>query len=262
LDYHNHPISGFKIFDIDDGGIIRLNGVEFKLDMGIPTSSDTNLNDFKYNKIYESWKYNRATELLNNCDLEIFKRFEYTNINNKYIQAISRTSGPRSLVQVELLGGLSGSKDSYPRANLMKWEKIYFEGDNNPASWSHLKRGLLENNSEYVNQTNSNEISSNYLWNITGSFNWNDTFIRNKNFEILKATTVFFVFDDEEFINKTTQYVWEIFEESRGKLMMRSNKPYFVWTFTDIGKYSVTLSINNAVLDDYFIEKKNFVTVV
>ena len=261
LDYHNKPIPGFRIYNIKDMGAIILNGIEFKLNFGIPTSSDIDLNNFNYDKIYESWKWNRATELLNNCNLEIFKRFEYTNINNRYIQAISKTKGDKSLVQVEFSGGLSGSKDSYPKTNLTKWEQIYFPGENNPAMWNHLKRGLLENNSEYINQTNSNEITSSFLWNITGSFNYDDIFIRNKHFEVPKATTVFFIFDNQEFITDQTEYLWEIWEENHGKLMMRSRKHYFIWTFIDKGKYSVTLNINNQLLDDYKIEKKSFITI-
>ena len=58
---------------------------------------------------------------------------------------------------------------------------------------------------------------------LNGAFTFQDTFIHSHDFTIPKCTTVFIAFDQFDNFDGDIDFEWQLFEETRGKLMMKSN---------------------------------------
>ena len=274
MNYHGEPALGFKIWNINNitpgtrvgdqeilGPPITIifNGQEKQFRLGpVPAFTHTSLNP---SQAIMQWKYSELTKLLNESKDEIVSRFNYYNIGNKHIKAVSKVSNYLSLFQLEYKGGITGYPDTYPRAFYSDYEELFFDGVNNPAEWSYLKSTWDENGSNFVNQNNNPDKVIPYLWALSGSFTYADSFISRKDFTIPKFTQIFVIFDEYEHFSNETTFLWEIREETQGKLMGRSRYRYLIWNFVDSGSYSVKLTMNDPKMGIKTIEKKSWITV-
>jgi hypothetical protein len=229
-EYHGDPILGFKIIQFRDKGILYFNGVSIAYDISTYGEND-------------KWYF--LADQLNNHTNNLVTNFNYTVVQNSYIHAVAKASGIRHLVSLDSSRGTIISKDSYPKLNFDKWEDEFYPGDNNPAIFQPIKRTWELNHSTYVNINNSKNLALPYNWGVTGAFNFNDTFISRKDFTIPKYTTVFVVFDNLDDITLNTKFYWELWEESRNKLIMKSDKKYILFNFIESGVYSVHLKITD-----------------
>jgi len=105
--------------------------------------------------------------------------------------------------------------------------------------WDSVKRYWLENDSKVTN-TNNEDLGEN----IEGSFRINDTFIKSTYFEIPLGTTVFITFDAfDDLYDMDMTFEWELWDDYRNKLLMKSKHNYIVWNCVNDGIYSVKLNI-------------------
>jgi hypothetical protein len=260
LEFHDEPIMGFKVYNITDKGGIYFNNYKFTFNLDnppIPLVQSTT----DQTQIVESWKWNRAVELLKNDSSELVSKFDYFNISNQYIHAINKTDSLSALIQLRYFGGVSGYPDTYPRENWSDWEEIYFPGVNNPATWNYLRRAFKEHSNIFENPLNSELMLNDYVNTLNGCFNMSDSFISSKDVTIPLATPVFFVFDNYSLSTPDTQYKWELWDVTRDVLLIRSNKSYFIWNFVTEGTYSVRLWVNNQI-SQFYKEKVGCIRVV
>lgn len=244
LEYYGNSILGFKIRNLSRTSKLQIN--DSLIDLGLSSVRS------------DRWMVH-TVNLLNNSKDPNVNKFYYSIVQNSYIQAIAIGRNYDSLVSLQGYD-LTVSKDSFIRKNWNHWEEQFFEGYNNNPYWDPLNRLWVQNNKEYINYIND-ELVLDKFEKINGSFSFNDSFVRQKEFTIPKFTTVFIVFNLlEEFDYENIEYEWELWEETRDKLMMKSNKYYLVWNFIDIGSYTLKLKIkaNNS----YFIkEKRSWINV-
>lgn len=273
LEYHGNSMLGFKIWNIDKllpsviinnelteyNFSIKFNGHEVVFNLGgLPSMVNNNAN---VKQAIVEWKYQQVVDLLNNSDDEWVSKFNYYNIQNEYIQAVSKDSNSSSLCQLEYSGGIIGTKDTYPRAFYSDYDLSFHRGDNNPAKWNYLKRGLIENNNIYINKDNDLEYTSKFDNYVNGAFNFNDTFIRTKDFEIPKFTQVFVTLSDIYNLSDNVKYEWELWEELENKLLIKSKYKYIIWNFVNTGVYTIKLKVIDEDYGEHSVEKKSWITV-
>lgn len=234
MEFHNQAILGFKIQEIIKPWFwIELNGT--KLSVDIP------------NYIDRQFRMHYLCHILNTSKLENFKDFTYTLVMNDYIQAIYKYGGPEGYMSIKYSPHIIGETNTYPKANFKNWETKYFNGYNNPATWNYLKY---------------NEQNDDKFWATSGAFNFTDTFIAYHDFEAPILTPIFIKYMDTLENKYDLEYSWELWEETRNKLLMRSKKPYMMHTFINNGIYSVKLQTIDKKGNIRNYEKKSWIRVV
>lgn len=273
LEYHGNSILGFKIWNIEklipstyinneivsSNFSIKFNGHEAIFNLGnLPSITDSNIS---VNQSIVEWKNKQVLDLLNNSNDEWVSKFKYHNVLNEYIQAVSKDSNINCLCQLEYTGGIIGTKDTYPRAFYSNYEMTFHKGENNPPLWNYLKRGLFENNDIYINKDNDIDYTLKFDNYVNGSFTFNDTFIRTKDFEIPKFTQVFITISDMFNLSDDVKYEWELWEELNNTLLIKSAYKYIIWSFVNEGVYTIKLKIIDTQFGEHSVEKKSWITV-
>ena len=232
MEYHNTPITGFKITEIKSIGWIKFNDVKWSYQIPITVESNSR------------WAY--FTELLNSSDEEYVRDFDYYLIDNYYVQAIPKVLGINSLITLQPSGNVKCQLETYPKANFEVWQQMYYSGYNNPAMWHYLKQG---------------ELDDDKFWPLVGSFNLTDTFISYKDMVLPKFTTVFIVFSTPDDISFNSTYKWELWEEKTDKLLVKSNYRYLIWNFVDESIYTVRLTFMDDNENERSFIKKSWIYI-
>ena len=246
LEYTGAPKAGFRITKLVDMGTIAFDEQIFTFDFG--------------NTLPNSW-ISKGIELLNKSSLGKVNLFEYYNVRNEYIQAVAKFGTSSSLVSLVGGVGMLVSSDSYPDCNFPYWEERFFDGYNNPALHKPIKRVWEDTGASYVNPDGDITLADPYENIMAGSFNFSDTFIKRKDFQIPTNTTVFIVFDKLDQIDGDATFEWELWESSREKLVMRSDKRYINFNFCDPGAYSVKLTVTSKGVEKNVYEKRGWIYV-
>lgn len=246
-DYHGDIIMGFKIIQCRDTGILYFNGVPINYDISSCGEND-------------KWYF--LADFLTDHINPLVNIFNYKVIDNSYIYATAKSFGSRYLVSLKASLGTKISLDSYPKLNFNKWENDFYPGDNNPAMWNPIKRIWQINNSIFnnINNTKSNVLP--YSWGVNGAFTFNDTFIRHQDFSIPKFTTIFIIFDNDYEITASTKFYWELWEETKQNLIMKSEYKYLLFNFVESGIYSIYLKIIDENGNEIKYNKKSWINVL
>lgn len=257
LEYHGGSITGFKIYNASPYGWIMLDNE--KLDW-----------DFRYNDIdgkviipsKDEILYN-LLKILKSTSQDLFINFDYHLINNDYIQATIKNESIDKLFQVKTNFLTSASTDTYPRNNYLKWEKENYHGINNPAIWDLIKREWVNSGEKFENPDHNTDLIAPFDNVLEGAFNWADVFIQYKNMVIPIGTPLFIIYDNSNPLNSINnkELEWELFEETRKKLLIKTRNRYLIWNFVDSGIYSVTLKIIDKQSITKIIKKQSWITV-
>ena len=226
LDFAGPTTMSFHITSVADGGKVIMN--------------DETLT-FDFSKVSPHYKVFEAVRQLTNA-VGLFSRFEYNVIKGRWIIATNKVEAVSALVSLKGVGGVEINSDTFPRLNFANWEDEFFPGYNNPALWNHLKREWVENGSNFENWDND-EMEVDPYTSMRGAFTVQDAFIKSKDFAVPLFTPVFIIFNGYEDLDGNAEFEWELWEDTRGKLMGKSEYPYLIWNFVDTGAYTVKLTI-------------------
>ena len=99
-------------------------------------------------------------------------------------------------------------------------------------------------------------------WLGSHSWSWNDKRLYDKNFEIPVNTTVFFNPIDS-YIPGKKNHVWGVYNEDTGeKLIQVRGENSLIWTFVEVGNFSVELLMQDSNGNEINVYKKGLVRVI
>lgn len=254
LNFNQTPNLGFKILNFVDKGKIWFNDYEFVIDLGLPDVNNL-IPGVDLNAYYQNWKWIRLTELLNSNKNEVVSKFRYYNVDNKYIQAISKFNDPEALISLRYSDSVFGQSDSYPKSSFIDNKWIFFDGPNNPQQSNYLAVDYGELG-EFKNETNDPENLVPYIPTLTSTWTINNSFVKYKSFQAPVGTPIFFVYNDKK--RNIEEWEWEIWKEDTDKLIYRSDKNFICWIFKDPGKYSIILKFKDESDSIRLIKKLSF----
>jgi hypothetical protein len=289
LDFRNDSIFSFELKNIENintsylqldvekpqsNAIIYFNDVEVPL--VLPRYPRENyFNSTTTNAIIDerNWKYTKATEILNNIKQGPASYFKYYKNGTNSIIAISKKGGLNSLYKLKYKI-ITGSESTYPFTNWTDFHAYFFKGQNNVASWNRFANDY----NEFKNTALDDVTIENFDRVASGSFNWNNTFIKSENFDVPRGTPVFFQyyngemdFDikkyeynhnkiELEIDNDKLEYVWTLTDETTKVVLIKTTSEYLNWLFKIAGKYTINLEIKGVKFNK-IIEKKSFINV-
>jgi len=316
LDYRSDPILGFEIFGIENldssylrngelettkPGAITANGTRYDIVLGrFPYEEYQSIRQTDdIHEVYATeirvWKYQEVTKYLNSIQEGPLSYYEfYNDIENNKIIAVAKFQSQLALIKLEY-ENISGSKSSYLMSPWQDFERYFFDGPNNKATWNRFSLGY----DDFETETNLEETEINFRPQSVGSFAIGETFIKSEDFAIPVATTVFFIYPDETLVNDLAEYQtvynldnyefnsvqdetnpgypngeivledqiynkirlsWELIDEINNVTLLKTVSRNILWLFREPGKYSIKLKIETPFYSKE-IEKKTFVTV-
>ena len=99
-------------------------------------------------------------------------------------------------------------------------------------------------------------------WLGSHSWSWREERFYEKEFEVPLATTVF-INPIDSLIPGKKNHVWTLTDTETGEVIVKIRKsPYFIWTFTNPGFYSLTCQLQDANGNPYDIQHKGKIRVI
>lgn len=276
LDYQGHSYCGFRIDKVGPSGRIQWNEESVFEFQGITGAMTT------------VQKLNQAVLELNATDNTGLSRFGYTampdSTNPTYIMATSYTAGGDALGYLRFTNGCEGEYSSDPtlshtfplnNTDNPVWLSGFYGPNNKPANWDSTIRAYNEwgvdpasNTGWYPSQNlpmvykstqetwRSDRIP--YLRAVGGPFTWSETYVSSRNSKVPIYTTMFFTPSNCSIAGKS-KYLWKVYNSVTNDVIMESIKPYLIWTFTEIGEFSVELTITDSNDNVKDVLRKGFI---
>ena len=99
-------------------------------------------------------------------------------------------------------------------------------------------------------------------WLGSHSWSWKEDMLRDKEFEIPLATTVF-INPIDSLIPGKKNHIWTLTDTETGENIVKIKKsPYFIWTFVNPGFYTVSCELQDANGNTYSVEHKGKIRVI
>jgi hypothetical protein len=106
------------------------------------------------------------------------------------------------------------------------------------------------------------KIGSVQSWLGSHSWAWKEEKIYNQEFEIPLATTIF-INPIDSLIPGKKNHVWTLTDSEKNEVIVKIRKtPYFIWTFTQPGFYSISCELQDANGNVYTNEHKGMIRVI
>jgi len=106
------------------------------------------------------------------------------------------------------------------------------------------------------------KIGSVQSWFGSHSWSWREERFYDKEFEIPLATTIF-INPIDSLIPGKKNHVWTLTDSETGKVVANIRKtPYFIWTFTNPGFYTISCSLQDANGNSYDVQHKGKIRVI
>ena len=226
-----------------------------------------------------------AVNYLNSSDVEGIKDFYYSVplledgiTYADYILAKAKLPGVSALHYFEFLYGVESDWEddpshthSYPLGIMKEWTKSEEDGGqplgiNNPPLWNYLYNTYYEFGEWFPVPELLGEYSSDiqdtralYVQALDGTFNWQDTKIKRWKAKVNPGTTIFM----NSFPSKiagVTSHKWRLYD-NLDTLLAEIDNEFLVWTFCDIGNYTVELEVFDIENNKYTVKRNGFIEV-